>query len=603
MKRWLIPLVLGLLLVAPAAGSATLSEGWAHVQEALENGDAGALNDTGRELLTVAGDLGVKRLTPYARALLSWGETNSGPVAETAVRLAERFDPRSPEVAFHHARVRWSHGSYLRGIRDYARGWFLLLGDWSARREILLSLAPWWLLALAGALAVGVVWQTARFLPELFHDGWELGRLLFSRSNAVVFAAVLVLLPIFAGLGPVWLLGWLFALSWSYLDVGGRITAAVVWLLVLALIPLNAVWIGRALRPAGAPAQAVAMLLEDRADPSVLQELADLGEVLGSSESYRLVAGALFRLHGDDLSARVEFQKAALSDENDPRPLIFLGNVALDDGNPSGAIQFYRQALQRDPRNAMAYYNLSRAYDRTYRFEEADQMRRKAEVLSDGRPITSGQHEGSTRVLDPVLGWSDLKRMRAEVGPQTWKSAGLGPAALDPAELAVQPIPMAFFFTGLFGIVLALARRRWMWTSTACARCGKVFCPQCKTATESDAYCSQCISVFLKRDAVAIEQQAIKVEQIRRREAWENLGRRVAALVMPGSGEVLLGRWKSGMLSAFFTALFVLGAALWLPAFVAALEPEISTIPVQIVFFGVAALLWLRSVMVSWKRR
>lgn len=604
MKKGLLCLVLGLALVVPAAGARTLSEAWAHVQEAMESGDVASLNEAGSEMLAMAGDLGVRRMTPYSQALLEWSEHHGGPTGEAAVLLAARFDPRSPELAFFQARTGWGQGSYYRSVRAYARGWYLMAMNWASRRQVALSMAPWWLLALAGALLIGVTFQTVRFLPELFHDGWELGRMLFNRNNAVVFAAAVVLLPLFAGLGPVWLLAWLFALSWSYLDLKARITAAVVWILVVALVPVNEVWLLRALHPAGAPAEAVAMLLEGRADPGVLQELADLEGALGASVSYRLVAGALFRLHGDALSARVEFQKAALADSKDPRPLIFLGNVALDDGNTSGAIQFYRQALQRDANNAMAYFNLSRAYDRSYAFDEADRMRRKAEQISGGRLVAVGSDDGNrSRVLDPPLGWSDLRRMREEVGPQGWRSAGLAPPGLDPETAIWHPIPMAFFFTGVLGLLLGLARHRWMWTSTSCARCGKVFCPRCKTATESDAYCSQCISVFLKRDAVAIEQQAIKVEQIRRRESLENLGRRVVAVLFPGSGEVVVGRWKTGMLMAFFVVLFAGGALVWLPLFVSSVEPGMSLLPVQSVFMVLAAGLWIRSIVASWKRR
>ncbi len=603
MKRSILLLALATFLVVPGAEAMTLGEGWAHVQEALESENPTALHDSGEELLTLAHDLGVRRLTPYSRALLAWSEAAGDPAGQAAAQLAERLDPWSPHVSFHRARTSWKQGSYFQSARAYVRGWFFTLRDWSSRHKLLITLIPWLLLALGGALAMGIAMQTVRFLPELFHDGWELGRLLFSRNNAIVFAAVVVLLPIFAGLGPVWLMGWLFALSWSYLDPKGRIVAAVVWVLALAIVPLNEVWLHKSLRPAGAPAKAVAMILEHRADPSVLQELSDLGEILESSESYHLVAGAVFRLHGDDLSARAHFQRAALADRSDPRPLIFLGNVALDDGNPSGAIQFYRQALERDSGSAMAYFNLSRAYDQTYRFEEADQMRRKAEKLAGGHEIGHGSEGSDNRVLDPPVGWSDLERMRQEIGPRAWNAAGLGSPSLGAGDLFLHPVPLAVFFTGFLGILVAFARGRWMWKSTACARCGKVFCPRCKTATESDAYCSQCISVFLKRDAVAIEQQAVKLEQVRRREAWENLGRRLAAVVMPGAGEVLVGHWVLGMLNAFFVLLFALGAVLWLPAFMVPMEPELVALPLQIILIVLALALWLRSIVVSWKRR
>jgi len=602
-RRWLFPLVLGALLVVPGAGGTTLNEGWARVQEALEAGDAEALELGAEQFAALAKDLGVRRSTPYSRALLSWSENEGGPLAQAAARWAERLDPDSPDVSFHQARVDWDRRSYLAAARAYLRGCFLLSKSWSSRRLILISAIPLFLLALAGALVVGIVFQTVRFLPELFHDGWELGRLLFSRNNAIVFAAVVVLLPVFAGLGPLWLLAWLFVLCWSYLGTKDRITAGVFWLLALALVPLNEVWLHRGLRPAGAPAEAVSMILEQRADPAVVRELNDLGSAFDGSSSYHLVMAAVFRMHGEQLGAREHFQKAALLDDKDPRPLIFLGNLSFDDGNPLGAIEFYLKAAARDPKNPMVFYNLSKAYDRTYRFEEADRMQRKARKLNGGRDIGPGTVGLGDGLLQPSLGWGDLHRMRQEVGPDAWAAAGLAPRDLDARQLSLRPIPLAIFCTGLLGVLLVFARGRWMWKSTACARCGKVFCPRCKTATESEAYCSQCISVFLKRDTVAIEQHVVKVEQIRRREVIENLGRRLVAVVVPGSGEVLLGRWISGVLSTFLVLLFVLGAMLWLPVFILRVEPELSVLPVQLVLAGLAAAVWLRSIVVSWARR
>ena len=58
---------------------------------------------------------------------------------------------------------------------------------------------------------------TGAHLRQMAHDALELGLVLFNRVNAIVFAVVVLALPVFAALGPLWLLAYLFALSWAYL--------------------------------------------------------------------------------------------------------------------------------------------------------------------------------------------------------------------------------------------------------------------------------------------------------------------------------------------------------------------------------------------------
>ncbi len=605
MRRTLPILVLLLVVTAiPCHGVVSLPEVWARVQVSLESGDGEGLERGVKDLMTTASELGVRRLTPYAMALVQWARAHPGKRGDLAVRLAGKLDPDLPAPHFLMAAASWNGGSPVTGARQFVSGWIAVLRDWSSRRLLLRSLWPWLLLGLVGAVVVGALFQTIRFLPELVHDAWELGQLLFRRADAAVFAVVIVALPVFAGLGLIWLAAWLFVLIWAYLDRRQRVVAGLLWVVAFLLVPVSQLWVDSGLGAAPIPARATAMLAEERADLSTLQGFADLEEQLGTSAIYHLVLGKLFLLHGDCLDARLHFQKALLADSADPRPLVFLGNIAFTEGNISEAIQLYSSAIQRDPRCVLAYYNLSYAFDRSYRFQEADSMRIKARELA-GREYTRLRSEGrELKIVDPQVGRDDIERLESEVSPEQWRVAGLARRELpDVVGLVLAPTPLVFLVTGLLGLVGVILRKRWMWTASSCTRCGNVFCPRCKTAVESDAYCSQCISVFLKRDMVAIEQQSAKLDQIRRWERWTGLGRRVVSILAPGSGAILLGRWGKGIGEAFLVSFLGAGALVWLPRFMAELEPSISIVPLQVTFLGLAGLVWLRAIVTSWVRR
>jgi Protein of unknown function (DUF1212). len=142
-----------------------------------------------------------------------------------------------------------------------------------------------------------------------------------------------------------------------------------------------------------------------------------------------------------------------------------------------------------------------------------------------------------------------------------------------------------------------------MWTARACSRCGKVFCPRCKTATESETYCSQCISVFLKRGHVAVEQQAAKLDQIKRWERRRAWVRRCVALICPGGGLVLKGSWVGGIVAGLMTVVSLFLALGWLPGVMTEVEPMAKVFPIQAALSGLAFLAWAWAVKRSWTGR
>jgi len=117
------------------------------------------------------------------------------------------------------------------------------------------------------------------------------------------------------------------------------------------------------------------------------------------------------------------------------------------------------------------------------------------------------------------------------------------------------------------------------------------------------SYCSQCISVFLKRDLVSIDQQTAKMKEIRRWELMSRTARRITGVLIPGSHLVLSGKVVAGFLLTFVTTLLAVAAFIWLPLFFPTAEPLASILPLQIVIFILLLLTWMQASVAAWFRR
>jgi len=601
MIRRVLPLVLAGVL-ASASLDASLMDRWRELQGGLATGAGTGLDQQVEAVQEEAEELAVWRMSAFASALVAWAAVHPTVQGEAMLKAAQEFDPKLPSPYFLKARWSWRQGDSLQAVGSYVKGWIALFLYEPTRRGLLIWCAIWVGLAVGLAFASMVIVVTARTVREVVYDARELGGRLFQPANAWVFAVAVLLLPLFAGLGPVWLIVYLFALTWVYLRPALRVWAGVACL-VLALVGPALGWMQDALLRGPKLADRVGTMLDERQiDFATLREFSDLERDFQEVSPFHLIRGELLRMHGEPGLAKVEFQKASLADPDDALSLVFLGNLAMEDGDTRRAIQLYNAALQIDGQNAFAYHNLSLAYDLSRRFQEGDEARAKAREIAGRDEASRGLRGRDPRIRYPRLGKADVEELVA-ISPQDLElAAGVVASPVKPRAQLANAFSLVFFVGGLFGLAVLLVRIRFYPPARECTKCGKMYRLE-KGFGESPVYCSQCVSVFLRRDVVSIEQQTSKLEQIQVWEAWTNAFRRIAGLLFPGSSRVLAGGLGWGMLAAFLGWFFLTGALLWAGMFLPRIEPMAVVLPLQIILL----LLWLavvaRSVTTAWTRR
>ena len=596
---WLVASVA--LILAPA--EAAVDEAWMEVQEALSAKEFGEvpLQEHLDELVESAEEIDVRRLTAQASALVAWSQGHEDP-GDLVLETAARLDPELPTTYFVLAARHWESGRYLDSILRYGRGWVALFQYEVTRHHLLWSMGIWLTIGLALACAEIMTILMLRTLRRSVHDAMAVSRMVFERASAVVFGLVLLLLPLLAGLGPIWLLAYLFVAGWIYLDRPQRVVA-MACCAILALVPSVLDGLQRALLSVPAVTERVAVALDERQlDSSSLREFLNLKEVLEGDSRYHLILGELLRMNSALEPAKVEFQTAALEPLGDARPFVILGNMALEDGDAQLAIQHYDEAIAIDSQAALAYHNLSSAYDLIRRFQQGDMARARARELAGGRSASLGVRGRDPRVRYPAITSDDVAELVRSLTPEERLEAGLGSTSLRFLRQLLGPLSMVFWMTGLFGVALLVIRGKWFPGARECGKCGKVYRLDDEPG-ESAVYCKQCVSVFLQRDLVPIDQQAAKLAQVRRWDRLTAVARRLSAVVAPGGHNLVSGHIVSGVLLGVAAWFGLAGVVIWVPRFLSVIEPKLPVLPVTVALVLMILGAWLRGVFESWQRR
>ena len=592
-------LVFAVLVASPAAAS--VDDAWLEVQEVLSAPEGRSLQEPLDDLAKEAEEIDVRRMTPYAAALVSW--SFAYPESEELVlETTTAIDPELPASYFLMSRRSWRQDAYLESAGHYFKGWMAMLQYEVTRRHLLLSLGVWLIIGITAASLATLLVMMIRTLRRSSHDAMTVGKMIFDRGNAVVFGLVLLLLPLFAGLGPAWLVVYLFVCGWAYLAPSQRAVAIAICLF-LASVPLLAEnWQRSLLREPPITDRVEVMLDERQLNPSTLREFLGLKEDFNGDSTYHLILGELLRMHSAVESAKLEFQSAAIEPFGDARSLVFLGNMALEDGNVQLAIQYYDQAIETNGLTALAYHNLSSAYDLNRRFEQGDAVRARARELAGGRSASLGVRGRDPRIRYPRVSSEDVRELLSGLTQEERLRVGFRVSSWRSVRRLLNPVSILFWAGGLVGVGLLVVRSRWFPPALECTKCGKVYRLDDEPG-ESPIYCRQCVSVFLQRDLVPIDQQAAKLTQVRRWDRWSTVGRRLTSVIVPGSAQIVQDRTALGVGIALIAWVALAGVTVWVPRFLEVIEPTMPVRPVAVVLVLILLAAWMQSIIASWQRR
>jgi hypothetical protein len=281
-----------------------------------------------------------------------------------------------------------------------------------------------------------------------------------------------------------------------------------------------------------------------------------------------------------------------------------VGNLLFMNNEFQASMTEYEKAQKADDKLATAYYNHSVASGETYKFDQQTRM------LEAARKASPAFVDRVTRVppLQKIVMYSpsidEAWDVTAEMAKRPAARALFGNyAAFDLMRSALNPVTIGALASLLLALLL-WARRRKTGLANACIKCGRTFCPRCKSARESTTYCTQCIHIYLKRDGVSIDTKRKKLEEVTGHQTGMVRRNKLFATFLPGAAQMLEGRVVSGILGAFLFGFFV-AMAILVGRLAPAIGPaaDVAQLLVRIACIAVAVLLWAVLALPVYRRR
>jgi tetratricopeptide (TPR) repeat protein len=571
---------------------------WFEFLSAFSENDTADADKALDGMLRAGRKVGVYRLSDFSRTAVYLGhraEKQGAPErADRAYAAALKLDGSNPDAIVARLAFLLRQKRFGEALQQMPGAAVAFLSTREARVAVSSSLALWVAFGIAGMSAGTILALAVRHVPRAWHDIRERAGRTDGLAAAVPFGLLLLGLPLFVGLGPVWLLLYWGALLYAYTEGRERVVLGGAFV-ALALIPPLMAKVTAANIEERSPLFVAAIdLAERREDASAEDGLRQAAAVFPEDSDVWYLLGVFAERSGDLQRAQSDYGRAMQADPADYRPLLNRGNVRFTEGDYGEAIRDYLEAGKRAPRAASVFYNLSLARGEAYDFEGQAAAIQQARQISNSQVNFWTDNPTLSRVVP--AGYSlDRARERMAAWDAQPKSRRLPGHGSSRGWRQYFP-SWTFAPLAALGLGILLARRRERDVAQSCDRCGRPFCKRCRRWADPSQYCTPCFKLHMRKDDVDIEEQVAETKAMQRRASRRHFAVRIVSLFLPGSHAFASGRpfRAAAILVAFFAAV---GAAVLDERFFDPLTlPPFGNVRVTVVVgAALAAALWLRA--------
>ncbi|UCF66503.1 MAG: hypothetical protein JSV80_11980 [Acidobacteriota bacterium] len=566
---------------------------WNQRKQLLEQGDRAGAARAALELREFLRDEGIERLPTMADAavLEGWRAEKAGNLsaAVESYRLGHELDGYQAAAWWLEARARLAAGSALSEVMRLSGR--ALLARWGAFWSRYVDLVNLGFCALISSLVTGILalialllrhgpaWAHAveERLPAHWHPRWRAtagwAALLAPVGLVVIGPWALLILPVM--LVPV-------------LDKPPR-RLLYAWLLVIALATPAAGALWALANAAASPRARVAVdAAEGSFRPDLILRLQELSEQHPDEPLWKLLQARMVASRYPERAVAL-FREAIDLAPSDARLRVMLGNVffRVDKKEPAGAR--YREALEIEPDNLIAMFNLARVRLAAFDFEEAEQLLRQAREQAASRLDDLERSVPEDGIADPEVQVREVawRVVAEEVAP------GFR-AALRPAN--------ALTIGALLALITAAVLRVRVsgFDGQRCTTCGRGYCRRCAGDSASET-CTPCNHLLTRREGLAPEARETQARRVDRYFRRLSRGRAWTHLLWPGLALVHEGRVWFGALMALVWGTLLAGSLL--PERLLPGPSPVTPWPPGVLYWILAALFWVTAQLPRFRPR
>lgn len=362
-----------------------LSEGSVQWQKAFIQEDPAAADAEVQAMLAIARKVGFDRLPDLNVAALARAveaaEQGDFTRAAWALEAAKQLDPGRPGTAFAEASVHRLRGEHLAALTDSVRGYLRLFTLPTDRTLWTANLVLWAILAAIIGGALFVVLLIALRGREVTLDLVDSLAERLPRALAWMLALALLVGTLLLPYGLVWFLLTWMVLLWSYSSLSERVVLVLVLIVVGSVpfwLPAQRTRVALALSP---PVRAIHGLAEGRLYGRLFTDLGVLLSVLPGDPAVHHVLADLHRVLDQWEPARTVYADLLESEPENSSALIALGIYFYRQDDFGRAAEYFERAAEVDPESAVAYFNLSQAYNSEYLYEDSRRALQSAQEL------------------------------------------------------------------------------------------------------------------------------------------------------------------------------------------------------------------------------
>lgn len=513
----------------------------------------------------------IKKLTPFSISSLALFydslKKEETLQAQYFLKFATIFNPELPEVYLGKADFAWAQKSYFLYFFNLIKYVYFVFKNKNYLFPIYVNFLLIIFVVFLIILFIFVFFLLYKNLQKINHDLKELFEGKYNEISTVILSSSIILLPVVFGLNWFWILSFFCIIVFGYSKNHEKIILLLLVLVQVFAMPFYYYNLNNLYQSYSPIIQSAYALENKELSYKYVPDIEIISSFLDSPEIIFLL-GNLYEASGDAINAIAAYKKAIAKNPTYGYAYIGLANQYFWQGNYSAAINEYLNAQKFLPSFPLLYFNLSKAYNQSLQYNKGEEALNTAMAFNARQTLKYIAMKPKKEIIplffSPSQAWKYVKELNER---KILKGKGFRGHEKETRIVGAifHPYTVSFSIGLILTIIFHIWRKKNWDYAKICTKCGKSFCKKCKSASESQIYCTQCIHIYIKKDGVPFEVRVKKANEVKRYLRQEHYLKKLFNLVMPGFAYLLEEKKFKGLLLIFAFYLILIYIILPLP--------------------------------------